>query len=196
MDLHEAWDRVLKWYMTNVPADQIHFGSGATDEDIDAFEKRLGVCVSPEMRESYKIHNGVAWCGLLDLGQLLDLIGIEKEYLFFKSCCERLGNGENANRATFCRCKPGDGVKRILWSPLRLPLTDNQSGDHYMLDQDPDENGIKGQIIYYDHETGPESLEAPSFGAWVASMVGKLEKGKWYFDDEYERVMDRDKDYS
>ena len=53
-------------------------------------------------------------------------------------------------------------------------------GDLICVDLDPDEGGVVGQVLEYDHELGPIAVLAPSVQAWLEHLVDKMEAGRMF----------------
>ena len=47
-----------------------------------------------------------------------------------------------------------------------------------MLDLDPAEGGVRGQIIEFSHEVGPCAVLARSWSEWLAGIADRYESGE------------------
>jgi hypothetical protein len=58
--VEQLWNRIEAWFEANVPPGHFELFPGATEDQLDAAEKILGLSLPDDLRESYRIHNGMA----------------------------------------------------------------------------------------------------------------------------------------
>jgi cell wall assembly regulator SMI1 len=79
-------------------------------------------------------------------------------------------------------CIPG--VKRESWRSYWLPIAHN-SGDYIVVDHEPVEGGIHGQVLDYDHEmAGVTCVIAPGLRGFFETILQELRDGKHYWREE------------
>jgi len=168
------WDRIHAWLVDNAPEVLASLQPGATDEQIRAAEKELGVSFPADVKAAYRTHNGQAegprgyppaflygweW---LSLERILDEWGVWKGLV-------------EAGDFDDCESEPDDGVRSDWFNLAWVPLTYSGSGDHHCLDLDPAEGGQAGQIIQMWHDATERPLVAPTFLAWLSEFADDLE---------------------
>jgi cell wall assembly regulator SMI1 len=153
--------------------------TGATDQQINKAERRLGVTFPEPVRQSYRIHDGQEPDGpaLIDAWEFLSLERIVDEWDVWK---QLLDGGEFARS----RSKPEPGIRGDWWAPRWIPLTYSGSGDHHCLDLDPAPGGTLGQVILMYHDMTERPLVAPSFEAWLGRFADDLEAGEYVFSED------------
>jgi cell wall assembly regulator SMI1 len=150
---------------------------GASQRRLAAFEKRLGLLLPDDIRESYSLHNGTAGTiGLLYFGDVMSLEGIEARWNRYGMWQQDNGYGLGEG------WRPDEikgPIKPIWWSPLRIPVTDTP--DPVMIDLDPGKGGVRGQVIKFSHEIGPTQVLAPSWSEWLKGIADQLEAGQFVY---------------
>ncbi|BDI33991.1 glucan synthase [Capsulimonas corticalis] len=191
--INTSWERIEAWLGQNAPDILAGLASGATDAEIDAAEKVLGVEFPDDIRESYKRHNGqirdknyIAIGGpLYDYHDLLPLNGIAMDWRVWNNLLVA-GTFDDIDS------DPSPGIKTDWWNAKWIPLTSNGSGDHYCMDLDPAPGGIVGQIITMWHDAPEREVVARSFGEWIAQLAQDLEDGRQVYSEEYGGIVSVD----
>ena len=137
-----------------------------------------------DVRESYLLHNGTGGAFLLYFGELMTLDDIEKMWRRYGEWQEADEYGIGDDWKTSAK----GPIKPFWWSPARIPMTDNGGGDPVFLDLDPAKGGRAGQLLKYNHETGPEFVLSQSLSAWLATIANDLERGKYLYIEDAETV--------
>lgn len=141
---------------------------GATDEQIERFEEKFDVKMPKDIRELYRYKNGSKWFYLLFPNDkynrefhytILSLAEIEEEKKYFQNkdiinTEIYLSDSNNTDKLlkNINDCK----IKPYLFHRKWIPFAKASGGVYLMMDFDPDENGIYGQIICYIHD--PEEI--------------------------------------
>jgi cell wall assembly regulator SMI1 len=175
MDLEQVWRRVVRWYNENTPRG-LPLPTGAVAGRFVALEELLGQRLPNDFRESYLLHDGTGEEFLAHFGCLMPLDGIENTWRRLGEMQEYYGFGTEGLDPE-CR----GPIKPYHWGPARIPITDNGSADHFFLDLDPAGGGNRGQVIEYDHVTGPERVLACGFAHWLQTIADDLEGGRYIY---------------
>ncbi len=183
MSVLESWQRIVAWYKENTYPNMLSLNAGATEEEIEAFQREIGLSLPDDFRESLLLHNG-GDCGLLWYGELLTLDGVLRQWAMYKDWQR---SGEYATADWKVEDSIDKHIRPVFWDSFRLPLTDN-SGDHLMLDLQPASGGDVGQIFSHSHEVGPEQVLASSWSEFLTKVVTDLEAGKYVFVEEEDVV--------
>lgn len=179
--MRRSWKRIADWYRKNTPR-QLKLAKGASARTLAAFEKKLGILLPKEVRSAYSLHNGTSGMWLLFHGAVLSLKGIERMWSEYNELQRDENYGLGEDYAT--DMMQNRQIKPVWWNPLRIPLIDGGSGDPVFLDLDPGSGGRRGQIIGYNHETGPERVLAESFPEFLKQIADDLEAGKYEYHEE------------
>jgi cell wall assembly regulator SMI1 len=75
------------------------------------------------------------------------------------------------------------GIAPVFWHKGRIPFVSNGGGDYYCLDLAPGEEGVVGQIVSFNHETGERWLVAPSLRMWLSDLVQELQAGRLRYEE-------------
>jgi cell wall assembly regulator SMI1 len=186
------WDRIHVWLAANAPEVLESLCPGATDEQIRAAEREMGVTFPDDVRECYRIHDGQRRL----LGRQWPwpptfLYGAE-----WQRCEVMLAAWRSmmslVNDGTFSqwRSKPKGPIRTEWWHPAWIPLTSNHCGDVYCLDLVPRRGGRVGQIIHWAHDSAERGIEARGFTQWLARFADEMEQGYWMTDPRYHGLVD------
>lgn len=201
MEIDEIWRRLERWAADHVPG--LEFAKGATDSEIAAVEKTLGISFPEDFRQSLAIHNGEqyefvregfnpggrllrvrhgAW---LPGGANLHSLGeIETQWT------ELLDYVDNQFEQEFSE----DGKTReVIFHRKRIPIAEQEGITWMFLDFCPGPKGTDGQVIYNINECDFKVL-GTSFTAFLSRHLHLLETGKLVFSEKYNAVMRRAKE--
>lgn len=181
MDIEQNWQRITRWHAQHTPEGTLVLAEGASEAQIAKLEAVIGARLPDDLRHSLKLHNGQLDDGfLLYHGELLSVEQIEWVWQMYSDMQRDEDWGLSEGYETHALQGP---IRPVHWDALRIPLTDN-SGNAVMLDLLPAEGGLVGQLIEFDHETGPQGVIAPSFAAWLGQLADELEAGKHVYNEE------------
>ena len=134
-------------------------------------------------RQSYLLYDGHGTCRIFEIGRTLSIAQIYGARDIKKQMLQHLrdefGSATSREVTEPIHCDPS--IKRQWWSTKWLPFTDSGAGDHLCIDFDPTPQGVSGQIIWVDHETGPENVVAKEFQELVIRQADDLESGKYRY---------------
>jgi cell wall assembly regulator SMI1 len=152
---------------------------GASEEEVQVLENKIGARLPDDIRQSYLRHNGSAGVNLLSVvgeGKWVTVGEATEHWQFFQDIRPDL---EDAGYLE----TPKGPMKKVHISPGWIPISDNEGGDHLCVDLDPAEGGTVGQLFSYWHEYGAWRFVAPSFAAFLERLIRHLELGKYAFND-------------
>jgi len=165
--VNTAWDRIDKWY--NEKFAEAKLPGGAAAADITALETHMNLALPEELKASLMRHNGV---GHWRDGELLSVEGI-KDY--WNSWIEVLADGAFDDY-------PGNEngfIQKCLWDKSWIPIHSNGCGCYEIIDMNPGPKGVVGQILYLDHDTGPEDPKFLNLASYLEDFANQLENGKF-----------------
>lgn len=188
-DIAPVLARLDAWYAAHLPADAYVFNPPATDAQLEAFERLVGLRMPRAYRQLYRWHDGDARD---DRGHiyglpLLPLRHAELEWKAWKAVLAGFGG----NRYEI----PGAGwpqgaVDPAYINPRWIPLTHDGSGNHIGLDFDPWPAGRIGQVIVFGRDEDVKAVLAPSLGGFLGWIADLLESGNFRLEAEPgERVL-------
>ena len=180
-DIAPVLARLDAWYAAHLPSDKYAFNAPATDAQLDAFERLLGIPLPNAYRQLYRWHDGEEgdrWGHIYGL-PLLSLRQSGSEWTAWNKVLASFGG----NRYMI----PGAGwpqgaVDPAYINPRWIPLTDDGSGNHIGLDFDPWSGGRVGQVILYGRDEDVKAVLAPSIGAFLGWIADLLEGGNFRLD--------------
>jgi cell wall assembly regulator SMI1 len=177
--MREIWKRIEAWLDAHVPSGAGILRPGATEEQIAAAERFLGVSLPEDVRVSFGLHNGQSRGPWLMYGwELLSLERVREEWVAWKALLDE---------GTFrdFRSTSDGQTAEDWWHPRWLPLTYDGAGDHHCLDLHPGPTGQPGQIIQMWHDDSPRPVVAPSYRDWLAAFADALDAGKYVYSEQY-----------
>ena len=172
--MDEVVDRLGRWLSANVPARFETLAPGATDEEIAAAEKELGVTFPAGMRALYRWRNGSS-------NRVHALVGNRLLMSLAEMVATRKTMNELAAR--------GDFKTSNWWRKTWVPFLHNGAGDHVCWDPRGSFSGSPGQVLEFWHTDHDRKVLAPSFDGWLTALVDSLEAGLWR-DDPDEGLID------
>ncbi len=178
-----AWERIEKWFSEKAPG--MELGAAASAAEITAVETHIGFALPEELKASLMRHNGVenwtkvellstndiqrewdCWAGLVDDGTFDDQVG------------------ENWT----------DSLQKCWYDKKWIPLDADGGGNGSMIDLNPGDKGTVGQIIYMDHEVGPNGPVFADLATYLEKAAQDLEGGKYRVEDGYLEEIEGEED--
>lgn len=185
-DISATWQRIETWLSHNAPQVTPGLAPGATDAQIAATERTLGVILPEEVRAFYRIHDGqrtdrslggVVGGVFAPGGDFLSLARIVDEWTVWKDLLD-------SGAFDGIWSDPQPGIKPDWWNPRWIPITYDGSGNHFCLDLDPAPGGTAGQIITMWHDGGEREVMAASFIDWLTQLADEYERGEWVYSED------------
>jgi cell wall assembly regulator SMI1 len=167
-----AWRRIEWWLEAQQEGLSARLAPGATVEALDAAERKMGVRLPEDVRESYLRHDGEQeFLGLFLGWWQMSLQDVQREWAF-----ERWEERAPRSRGP---------VKAQSWSPRWIPVLANGAGDFLCVDLDPPEQGTPGQLILVHHDDPERIRMTRSFTSWLTRFAGRLEAGEYAYDEDW-----------
>lgn len=156
--------------------------SGASEEELVAFEEKFGITLPDEVKELYSYKNGSNYLSILpclvderDMAFcLLSLQAIEKTKHYFQNRDTLLTEfpeyftGEDIEKMKDSRIKP------YLFNKRWIPFAEYCDSCFLMLDFDPDKEGKEGQILCYIHDPDEVVYVAESLKDLIFSIIREI----------------------
>src|SRR5262249_7311112 len=137
-DVPKLWQRIEK-ALKKAPTISKSLRKGATEEQIAACEATIGVTFPPDLRASYRIHDGQqdgadglfsAFTELDGEFVLLPLDAVTREWKMWKGLNDRC-------EFTHQKAMPDEGIRSDWWNPKWVPFGSDGGGDSLCVDLDP-----------------------------------------------------------
>lgn len=167
------------WLNSNLTDLSNTFQTGASDEELTSFEEKNNITLPIDFKAFYKTHNGQnsGDFGLTDMGEILNLQGIEREWNIWKKLKD-----ENVFSDNSAKC--ATGIQNTWYDKLWIPFTADGNGNHYCIDLNPTNEGTLGQVISLWTDYSSRKIIATSFEAFLNQYVSDLKAGKFNYDPE------------
>ena len=181
----QSWKRIENWLKENDPVRAKSLNKPVPEKQLKDAEKKLGISLPADVRESLKIHNGQK--GLESFFMSDDMLG-GSYYLLpiadvvreWKVWIDLVESGEFEGMES----SGENGIKSGEWFRRRwIPVASNGGGDSYCIDLDADQGGKKGQVITMNHDTDTRELIASSWKALLSQYADDLTAGLIEFDE-------------
>lgn len=177
-DIAPVLERLDSWYSAHLPPDEYRFNPPATDSQLDAFERVVGLQLPRAYRRLYQWHDGENddRRGHIYGLPLLSLEDAGAQWRAWAGVLADLGGNRYAI--------PGDtwprgAVDPAYINPRWIALTHDGSGNHIGLDFDPWPGGRVGQVILFGRDEDVKVVLAPSLGRFLEWIAGLLESGNF-----------------
>ena len=134
--------------------------SGASEEELQAFEKRLGIRLTSDFKELYSYKNGSKYFSILPCVidqrelpfSLMSLQEMESCKKYFQNRDAQLTDFPDYFSNQDLENMRDSRIKPYLFNKKWLPFAQYCDSCYLMLDFDPDREGQEGQIICYIHD--------------------------------------------
>ena len=181
----ELWKR-------SYPSGQYAFNPPATDAQIDAFERVIGLKLSNAHRQLYRWHNGDDVSKTDAYGHIYGISLMPLDYAAgqWKSWSETLASPEFAGNPywaangvrMFGAGWPSGAVDPAYINRRWIPLTSDWSGNHIGIDYDPWPAGRVGQVIIFGADELVKVVLAESLGKFLEWIADLFESGNFRTD--------------
>lgn len=169
----EVWQRIETWLIAHHPAKVEMLSPPAAAEDVQTLEAGIGRSLPQSLRASLMVHNGESDepVGLLYGYELLSTSRILDEWTTMRDVAAGWSKEQNTSP------DPVEGVQPRHWHVGWIPIAGDGGGNFFCVDADPATGGHLGQVLFFDHELGPEQVAARDLEDWLTAFAGKLETG-------------------
>ncbi|MDQ1833183.1 SMI1/KNR4 family protein [Massilia scottii] len=168
---------------------------GASDADMDAFERAIGASLPSSVRALYRWHNGQAGDTGHDVIGLffgLPFLTLDESLRHWKEGTDFLDDMTAVERTAassqYC-CLPRGTVRQCAASKAWIPLADDAGGAYLGIDLDPDAAGSMGQVISFGGREFTRVQAGASLEQFLERLLGLYENGEYALveedDDEF-----------
>ncbi len=163
--------RVVELVETYAGYRQLALRPPATEDEIAAAERAMGVTFPPDLRALYRLADGED----SDFG----LFG-GPTFLPLDAVVERWREREPApSDLVTIESDPPGAIRRVTWHPRWVPFADHHDGNLFAVDMAPGPSGTAGQVVAFgrDYYVEPVRLVAGSVTDLLAELVDMLRAG-------------------
>jgi len=176
------FDRIHAWLKANAPEVLASLRPGATQEQIRAAERQMGVTLPDDVRAAYRIHDGQTGQDLFDGRMWLPLADVVSLWRRMKEGCDEDGPPDAVPE--------GAEVRTDYWRPGWIHLAAGGRGDRLFVDLDPPPAGKVGQILLWWKDLDPPaSVEMDSFADYLDDLASDLQSGVWTTHPDYDGLV-------
>lgn len=176
MSINDQWERIETAFADSGIRHALN--DPASPEAIDALEAELGLTLPDELRDSLLRHDGTT-DGDWPYGALLGTDGIQAEAKVWRELVE---DGTFDDAADHDASNGQGSVKPGWWNVGWIPLDADGGGNGSVVDTDPGENGVVGQVLDMDHEVGPSGPRFASVTEYLKDIADRIESGALRWD--------------
>ena len=156
--------------------------SGASEEELQAFEKRLGIRLTSDFKELYSYKNGSKYFSILPCVidqreltfSLMSLQEIETCKKYFQNRDALLTEFPDYFSSQDLENMRDSRIKPYLFNKKWLPFAQYCDSCYLMLDFDPDQEGQEGQIICYIHDPDQVIYAAESLTNLIEGIMEEI----------------------
>ena len=177
-DITPVLARLDAWYAAHLPPDRYAFNPPATDAELDAFERLVGLSMPRAYRQLYRWHDGEdddRWGHIYGL----PLLPLHQAGQQWKSWADVLADFGGNPYEVSGGAWPEGAVDPAYINRRWIPLTHDGSGNHIGLDFDPWPRGRIGQVILFGRDEDVKAVLSESLGSFLEWIAGLLESGNF-----------------
>ena len=173
----QAWVEVVERERSNL--EQI-LNSPASEQELSAAEAALGVALSAEFHDLYRLHNGGSTSNDLFCG--LSFMSLETVIAQWQSTgrgLEDLDEDDLRSIEEELSVEPLGAIKQQYFNRAWIPFATDGSGNFVGVDLDPGENGSRGQVINFGRDDLEMFVIAPDIAGFLATLRHLTEEGPY-----------------
>ena len=170
-------EKVTEWLSDNAPKIVEALQGPASQEKFIELESLVGKNLPESLVSLYQAYNGIDPEMYANFAYGIPLLSIEQSI-------EQLA-GVDSPRDDIKLRHCDKGIKgSYTFGKLRIPIADDAGTCIMCVDLDPDIDGVSGQVILIDHESGVALKLADSVGDCIESFASDLISGKYTLQED------------
>lgn len=177
-DIAPVLARLDAWYAAHLSPEKYVLNPPATNEQLDAFERRIGLSMPRAYRQLYQWHDGESddrWGHIYGL----PLLPLDHAAAAWESWARTLAEFGGNPYVIPGGAWPKSSVDPAYVNQRWIPLTSDGSGNHIGLDFDPWPDGRNGQVILFGRDEDVKVVLAGSLGEFLGWVAELLERGNF-----------------
>jgi len=174
--IKDIWHDIESWYKNHALRQFEDLKSGASDAQIESLRSDMSVVLPEDYRASLQTHNGNM--SFHDYEYLTCNAVLRK----WKMMAELGDEGAFAGRSID---QDGKGIiQDTWWNRGWIPFVADSGGNMMCIDTMPATEGVVGQVLRMEKNSGPFPTQYSSFRAWLEDYRDGLYQGKYKVDDD------------
>ncbi|HMU74167.1 MAG TPA: SMI1/KNR4 family protein [Elusimicrobiota bacterium] len=195
----DAWKRIEIWLARRAPDALATLNPPASQTEMAAAEKEMGLWFPADLRASLLRHDGQTKAVPAAFPQGLAALSVKGILESWKTRTHRLG-AMLGDRDDFDGWRKsiaqgvmfvGGPVKARLADPRWIPIADSNGDVFWFVDLDPAPGGTPGQVIEVDPEGTTWEVLSPSLADHLTRYADALEKGDYTADPQFGQITPR-----
>lgn len=169
--INAIWEKIEEWLKKNSPTLFERLKPGATNQELQEFEKKTGLTLPDDYKASLKRHNGEVSLTDYTYSPLHSVLSnwemmseLDAKGKFNALEIEGTGAGK---------------IQPVWWHKGWIPFAEDSGGNMLCIDTAPGKRGKSGQILYMELQTGPQVSKYKSFSEWLDRYKKDLRQGKY-----------------
>jgi cell wall assembly regulator SMI1 len=166
--IKKIWVHIETWYQKNTPGLYKELDNGVNKTTIKKLEDAIHITVPDDLAASLMLHNGKMYfhsyqyltIGMID--ETADMMNKLKKEGTFDNYKYKIHNGNKGM------------IEDTWWSEKWIPFAKDSEGNLICIDTSPGNDGVYGQIIYWEKEEGPLISQFTSFLDWILNYMNLL----------------------
>lgn len=170
----EIWEAYKVQVGLKVEGADFKFNPPANLKEVSLWEKTIGIQLTGDLLELYKVGNGQAEDGqtILKGFTMMKVVDAARQWQLIDTKIAKIKLPEEVKGP----------VKKEIWNPKWIPFAVDPGGNFICVDMTPDKGGYNGQIIAVYFESGIREVLAPSLKEYFSQAEKGLKEGKLGFD--------------
>lgn len=181
IDLSARLAALDAWLAIHAPETHGALNAGASDDELDAFERRTGFSLPADFRTLYRWHDGQAEsmdateAGVFGLA-FIPLSDVQAEWDVWN---DMLTDDSRINETMPGQTsRPAGHIREQYITPGWVPFTKDFGGNSVGIDLDPGPLGTPGQVITFGRDEKDKYVLAASLADFIDEYVRRLEQGR------------------
>jgi cell wall assembly regulator SMI1 len=177
-DIAPVLARLDAWYTSHLSPSRYVFNPPATEPELDAFGRLVGLQMPRAYRQLYLWHDGEnddRWGHIYGL----PLLPLNEAGSQWRAWADVLTEFDGDRYRISGAAWPEGAIDPAYINPRWIPLTHDGSGNHIGIDFDPWPRGRVGQIILFGRDEDVKVVLAESLGTFLEWIAGLLESGNF-----------------
>jgi len=188
------WEEIKNLINSNGDIEILKLAAGASIDELEEYEKKVGNRLPDSLKEFYRTHNGQSSNIGLFFGIVFSSLEESLEdWSLWKSIIEEGTYYEEFSE--YMESDPEGYIKKQYANTGWLPFTSDHAGNHLGVDLDPDSKGTIGQVIAFGRDEDEKILIANSFEEFIDNFIMSLKILKYQVNDNNRWVFENDDFY-
>jgi internalin A len=178
--IHQTLSEIKHMLKASLPELESSLNPPASPEKIKWLEKQIGQSLPEDFKVLYRLHNGESKHVGLFFG--LPFISLDEVYDEWKNWAAIVG--ENSSLDNSIISFHTGYIKENYASKHYIPISKDHGGNNIGIDLDPDDKGMRGQVINFGRDENTRYVIANSIGDFLQFILFHLKAGNYLIQEE------------